>query len=106
MFMVERLETAAVLGAGLMGTGIAAHLAGAGVRVHLLDVVPAEHKARPAQDPLRSGLASSSLQKALQAKPAVFFDPDAAQLVTPGNFDDDFGRLAECDLVIEAVVEN
>lgn len=96
--MTERVETAAVLGAGVMGMGIAAHLASAGIRVHLLDIVPKEGP--------RNAIAAGALQKALKAKPAVFLDARAAALVTPGNFDDDLGRLAECDLVVEAVVEN
>jgi len=97
--MAERIETAAVLGAGVMGTGIAAHLAGAGIRTHLLDIAPDGAKDK-------SQLAKAALNKALEAKPAAFFDPDAARLIDPGNFDEHLDRLAGCDLIIEAVVEN
>jgi len=104
--MSERLETAAVLGAGVMGSALAAHLAGAGVRVHLLDIVPPDLKDDEKKDPkARTRFASSGLEKALKAKPAAFYDPDAARLVTPGNLDDHLERLRECDLVIEAVTE-
>ncbi len=104
--MNQRIDTAAVLGSGVMGSAIAAHLAGAGVKTHLLDIVPptltdAEKKDRAA----RSRFAISGIDKALKAKPAAFYDPDAARLVTPGNFDDHLERLGSCDLVIEAVVE-
>ncbi|HEX2733259.1 MAG TPA: 3-hydroxyacyl-CoA dehydrogenase NAD-binding domain-containing protein [Polyangiaceae bacterium] len=99
--MSEMIRTAAVIGAGVMGSAIAAHLAGAGVRVHLLDVVPAGASAAE-----RNKLATGGIEKALKATPAPFFDPDAARLVTPGNLEDHLARLAECDLVVEAVVEN
>jgi 3-hydroxyacyl-CoA dehydrogenase len=99
--MAERCDTAAVLGAGVMGAGIAAHFAGAGIRTHLLDIVPPE-----AKDPkTRNSLAERGIQNALKVKPAAFYDPDAARLITPGNFEDHLDRLKECDLVVEAVVE-
>jgi 3-hydroxyacyl-CoA dehydrogenase len=105
--MAHRLDTAAVLGAGVMGTGIAAHLAGAGIKTYLLDIVPPNltdaEKANPAA---RNGFAAGAVQKALKSKPATFFDPDIAHLITVGNFEDHLDKLAECDLVIEAVVEN
>lgn len=102
--MTERVQKAAVLGAGVMGTGIAAHLAGAGIEVHLLDIVP---KDAPEGDAAaRNAYATGSIKKALKAKPAVFFDPDLAKMITPGNFDDNLDRLGECDLVIEAIIEN
>lgn len=102
--MSERVQTAAVLGAGVMGTGIAAHLAGAGIRVHLLDIVPKD--APPDDAHARNAFAAGGIAKALKSKPATFFDPDLVRMITPGNFDDHLDRLGECDLVIEAVVEN
>ncbi|MEQ8280215.1 MAG: 3-hydroxyacyl-CoA dehydrogenase/enoyl-CoA hydratase family protein [Deltaproteobacteria bacterium] len=102
--MSQRVQTAAVLGAGVMGTGIAAHLAGAGIKVHLMDIVP---KDAPPDDPAaRNAYAEGALKKALKAKPAVFFDPALTRMITPGNFDDHLDRLGECDLVIEAIIEN
>src|SRR5690606_25520321 len=97
--VTEGIRTAAVIGAGVMGTAIAAHLAGAGVKVHLLDVVPSG-----ATD--RSALAKGAIERALRAKPAPFFDPSFASAITPGNLEDDLGRVAQCDLVIEAIVKN
>lgn len=105
--MAERIETAAVLGSGVMGMGIAAHLASAGIRTYLLDIVPRDLPEDRASDPAaRNALARGAIERAKKAKPAVFLDEAAAKLITPGNFTDDLGRLAECDLVIEAVVEN
>ena len=83
-----------------MGTGIAAHLAGSGIKTHLLDIVPKDAGTR------RNRLAVEAIEKALKSKPATFYDPDAARLIVPGNFDDHLDRLSECDLVIEAIVEN
>ena len=101
------IRKAAVLGAGVMGSAIAAHFAGAGIATHLLDIVPPDLKEAERADPkARSRFAMGGLEKALAAKPAAFYDPDAARLITPGNFDDHLDRLSECDLVIEAVVEN
>ena len=98
--MAIRIKSAAVLGAGVMGTGIAAHLAGYGIRTHLLDIVPKDAGNK------RNRLATEAIEKALKMKPATFYDPDAARLVVPGNLEDHLDRLTECDLVIEAIVEN
>ncbi|MEZ0312899.1 MAG: 3-hydroxyacyl-CoA dehydrogenase NAD-binding domain-containing protein [Myxococcota bacterium] len=104
--MAERLQTAAVLGAGFMGTAIAAHIAALGVRVHLLDIVPPDLAEKDAKNKAaRNKFAIGAIDKGLKAKPAVFFDADIARLITPGNFEDDMGVLKDCDLVIEAVVE-
>jgi len=95
-FLVRR---AAVLGAGTMGSRIAAHLANAGIPTLLLDMVPAG-------DGDRSRLAKGTLETLVKAKPAAFYDASQAALVTPGNFDDDLPKLSACDWVIEAVAEN
>ncbi|RLA32120.1 MAG: 3-hydroxyacyl-CoA dehydrogenase, partial [Gammaproteobacteria bacterium] len=93
------IERAAVIGAGVMGAGIAAHLANAGIPVDLLDIVP-EGADR------RSVIAEGALAKLQKAKPAAFMQRRAARLVTPGNVEDDLERLAEADWIIEAVIEN
>src|SRR5215212_8472116 len=108
-----RIEKAAVLGAGTMGAQIAAHLANAGIPTLLLDVVPKEPTPEETARGLtlesrevRDRVARAGLEAAKKAKPAAFFTPGAAALVTTGNFEDDLPRLKDCDLVIEAVVEN
>src|SRR2546423_873351 len=108
-----RFEKAAVLGAGTMGAQIAAHLANAGVPTLLLDIAPKEltpeEQARGLtleSKEVRDRVARSGLEAAKKAKPAAFFNGDAAALVSTGNFDDDMARIKECDIVVEAVVEN
>jgi 3-hydroxyacyl-CoA dehydrogenase len=108
-----RIEKAAVLGAGTMGAQIAAHLANARIPTLLLDISPreltAEEQARGLtleSKAVRDRIALSGLEAAKKAKPAAFFTPEAAALVVVGNFDDDMAQLKDCDLVIEAVVEN
>jgi len=92
------IRRAAVLGAGTMGSRIAAHLANAGIPTLLLDLVPNDKAAQP--------LAKAALGALAKAKPAAFYQSSAAALITPGNFDDDLPKLANCDWVIEAVAEN
>jgi 3-hydroxyacyl-CoA dehydrogenase len=105
--MTESIRTAAVIGAGVMGSAIAAHLAGAGVKTHLLDIVPPNLSDKErGQAKARNRFAEGGLEKALKAKPAAFYDPDAARLVQTGNLEDHLERLRECDLVIEAIVED
>src|SRR6185295_1879090 len=108
-----RIEKAAVLGAGTMGAQIAAHLANAGVPTLLLDISPRELTPDEQSKGLkleslqvRNRIARNGLEAAVKAKPAAFFTPDFASLVTAGNFDDDLARIKDCDLIIEAVVEN
>ena len=93
----KRIRKVAVLGSGLMGTGIAAHLAGCGLEVLLLDLATAEGN--------RNKIAADSLANALKAKPAPFYDAKFANRITVGNFDDDFAKIKDCDWVIEVVVE-
>src|SRR5215831_6074774 len=95
-----QVKKAAVLGAGTMGAQIAAHLANAGIPTLLLDIVPRDESAG------RNQIARAGLEAAKKAKPAAFFTADRAALVTIGNFEDDLPKLKDCDLIIEAVVEN
>src|SRR5258708_10800221 len=108
-----RIQKAAVLGAGTMGAQIAAHLANAGVPTLLLDIVPRELTPDEQSKGLtleskqvRNRIAASGLEAAKKAKPAAFFTPEKAALVSVGNFEDDMASLKDCDFVIEAVVEN
>ncbi len=87
-----------VVGAGVMGAGIAAHVANAGLPVVLLDIVPAD-----ASD--RNVLAAGAIEKLKKAKPAPLMSEKFARRITPGNLEDHLPLLAECDWIIEAVVE-
>ena len=105
--MSEGIKSAAVIGSGVMGSAIAAQFAGAGIRTQLLDVVPRELPPGSETDAAaRNRLAKEAVARALQTKPAPFYLPEMAQLVSIGNLEDHLGRLASCDLVIEAIVEN
>lgn len=98
------IRRAAVLGAGVMGRGIAAHLAGVGIDVLLLDIVPpGETSTAPAA---RNRFAASGLQAAIKNRPALFYDADDACWITVGNFADDLDRVAEVDWIIEVVKED
>ena len=102
---MRRINKVAILGAGTMGTRIAAHFANAGVPSYLLDIVPSD--ATPGAAPAaRNKVAAAGLDAAKRSKPAAFMEPSLARFVTVGNFDDDLKRLAEVDWIIEAVVED
>ncbi len=92
-----------VLGAGTMGSRIAAHLANAGVPVVLLDIVAAN--AAIGDRVARSRVSRDALEALKKAKPAAFFDASRARLITIGNFEDDLELLRDCDWIIEAVSE-
>ncbi|HVB74161.1 MAG TPA: 3-hydroxyacyl-CoA dehydrogenase/enoyl-CoA hydratase family protein [Ktedonobacteraceae bacterium] len=94
-----QIRKAAVLGAGVMGAAIAAHLANVGIPSLLLDIVP------PNAGKDRNVVARSGLEKTLKARPAAFYSPRAARLITAGNIEDDLDKLGEVDWVIEAVIE-
>jgi 3-hydroxyacyl-CoA dehydrogenase len=89
----------AVLGAGTMGSRIAGHFANAGIPALLLDIV------LPG-DTNRNAAALAGIENAARQKPTAFFTPDAAKLVTAGNFEDNLKDIRRCDWVIEAVTEN
>ncbi|AKT43971.1 3-hydroxyacyl-CoA dehydrogenase/enoyl-CoA hydratase family protein [Chondromyces crocatus] len=104
--MTKPIRRAGVIGAGVMGSGIAAHLANAGVEVVLLDIVPPNLNDSEKSDPAaRSRFAIGGLEKAVKARPAAFFHPSFAKLVRTGNTEDHLGELAGCDLIIEAIIE-
>ncbi|MGD8913345.1 MAG: 3-hydroxyacyl-CoA dehydrogenase family protein, partial [Candidatus Thiodiazotropha sp.] len=92
------INKVAVIGAGVMGAGIAAHMANAGVPVVLLDIVPEGA-------PNRNVIAETALKKLQKAQPAAFMHKRNAKLVTTGNIEDHMEALAGCDWIIEAVIE-
>ena len=95
--MSRKILRAAVLGAGTMGAGIAAHLANAGIPVLLLDI------AADGED--KNAIVKKGWERALKSKPAALMAKDRANLVTLGNLDDDFEKLGKVDWVVEAIVE-
>ncbi len=111
--MKRRIERAAVLGAGTMGSRIAAHLANAGIPCYLLDIVPPsltpaeQSKGLTLESPaVRNRIVLAGLDAAKKSRPAAFFTPDTARLVTPGNLEDNIAWCGQVDWIIEAVAEN
>jgi 3-hydroxyacyl-CoA dehydrogenase len=102
--MKHRIEKAVVLGAGTMGSRIAAHFANAGLPCVLLDIVPPDSQV--GQSPDRNKIVRAGLEAAKKAKPAAFFTASLAEKVAIGNFEDDLARCAEADWIIEVVAEN
>ncbi|MBI3789490.1 MAG: 3-hydroxyacyl-CoA dehydrogenase [Gemmatimonadetes bacterium] len=93
------IARAAVIGSGVMGSGIAAHLANAGIPVVLLDIVPAG-----ATD--RDALSKGAIERMRTQEPAPFMHPSVADRLVPGNVEDHLDRLKDCDWIIEAVLED
>ena len=105
--MIRKIRKAAVIGSGIMGGGISALLAGAGVKVQLLDIVPFDLKDEEKNDPTaRNRIVKAGLDSALASSPSLFFNKKDAGLIAIGNLEDDFETLADCDWIIEVVVEN
>jgi 3-hydroxyacyl-CoA dehydrogenase len=94
------IKKVAVIGAGVMGAGIAAQLANAGLEVELLDRVDPKNPAD------RNSISKGAIQKSLTVNPAAFMLPSYASRVHPGNTEDNLDRLGDCDLIIEAVYED
>ena len=95
---MAEIKKVAVIGAGVMGASIAAHIANAGVPVVLLDIVAKDN-------PNRSAIAEGAVEKLLKADPAPFMSKSAAKFVTTGNIEDDLQLIGDCDWIIEAVIE-
>jgi len=106
--MSQRVKKVAVLGAGVMGSGIAAHFANAGVPVLLLDIVPPFLSEEEKKDPAKRNMfAAGALKKAPKAKPiSAFYKKSDTILVDVGNFDDDLAKVKDCDWIIEVVKED
>ncbi len=104
--MSRRITKVAVLGSGVMGSGIACHFANIGLPVLMLDIVPRDldeaDKDKPAA---RNRIADQALQQAIKGKPAPLYKKEYASRITTGNFEDDFEKIKDCDWIIEVVVE-
>lgn len=96
------IQKVAVIGSGVMGSGIAAQVANAGIPVVLLDIVP--KNLGDGED--RSKIAKGAIEKMLKTDPAPFMSPRNAKLITPGNLEDDLKLLEDCDWICEVVLED
>ncbi|BBO90793.1 3-hydroxyacyl-CoA dehydrogenase/enoyl-CoA hydratase family protein [Desulfosarcina ovata] len=105
--MIRKIRKAAVIGSGVMGGGIAALLASAGIQTLLLDIVPFDLKEEEKSDPVaRNRIAKAGLDTVIMTRPALLMQPKDVDRIRIGNLEDDFGKLAECDWIVEVVVEN
>ncbi|MDX2502461.1 MAG: 3-hydroxyacyl-CoA dehydrogenase NAD-binding domain-containing protein [Deltaproteobacteria bacterium] len=105
--MRRKIRTAAVIGSGVMGGGIAALLAAAGVKTHLLDIVPFDLNDDEKKDPAaRNRIVRAGLDAVLGSRPSLLMQPQDIDRISIGNLEDDFDRIAEVDWIIEVVVEN
>ncbi len=103
---MRRIKKAAVLGSGVMGSGIACHFANIGLEVLMLDILPPNLSAAEQNDrKARNRMADTALQNAIKSKPAPLYDTRFASRITTGNFDDDLPKIKDYDWVIEVVVE-
>jgi 3-hydroxyacyl-CoA dehydrogenase len=101
----KQIRKVAVLGAGTMGSRIAAHMTNAGLPVVLLDIVPQGTEAGAAKQE-RNKIVLAAMDGLKKSKPAAFYSSESARLITIGNFDDDLAQIADCDWIIEVVAEN
>lgn len=100
--MNYRLKKVAVLGSGVMGSGIACHLANVGMQVLLLDIVPKNGKKDKKS---RNFLVNNSLQNAIKSKPAPLYSKSFMNRIKTGNFEDDFEKIKDADWIIEVIIE-
>ena len=103
---MRRIKKVAVLGSGVMGSGIACHFANIGLEVLMLDIVPRDLPEDKKEDKTaRNSMAAGALKAAIKSKPAPLYDKKFVSRITIGNFDDDFEKIKDCDWIIEVVVE-
>lgn len=104
---MRKLNHAAVIGSGVMGGGIAALLASAGIKTFLLDIPPFDLKDEEKHDPkARNRIVKAGMDRLLTAKPEALMHPGDGERIVLGNLEDDFDKLKACDWIIEVVVEN
>ena len=102
----RHIKKVAVLGSGVMGSGIACHFANIGLQVVMLDIVPFDLKDEEKNNPAaRNRIVNGALKASLKGKPAPLYDKQFASRITTGNFDDDLDKIADCDWIIEVVIE-
>ncbi len=99
--MSYKVKKAVVLGSGVMGSGIACHLANVGIDVLMLDIQPNDKSIKN-----KNLIADESLKNAIKSRPNPLYKKEYAKRITTGNFDDDFEKIKNADWIIEVIVEN
>ena len=102
--MKRNIRKVAVLGSGVMGSGIACHMANVGCEVLLLDIVPKEAEGSDNKSE-RNALVNGALKAAMKSRPAPLYTKKFASRIVTGNMTDDMHKIADCDWIIEVVVE-
>ena len=103
---MRRIRKVAVLGSGVMGSGIACHFANIGLDVLMLDIVPRDLPEEKKDDKTaRNSIAQKALTASIKSKPAPLYDKSFASRIKIGNFEDDFEKIKDSDWIIEVVVE-
>src|SRR5690606_9210566 len=103
---MRRIKNVAVLGSGIMGAGIACHLANAGFSVLMLDILPNNLDDSQSNNPsARNAVATQALKQIMKSKPAPLVTDETVNQITIGNLEDDLEKIKDCDWVIEAVIE-
>lgn len=105
--MLNKIKKVAVLGSGVMGSGIACHLANAGMEVLMLDILPGDlNEININKKSERNRIADNALKSALKSKPSPIFDKSISSRISIGNFEDDLDKLKDYEWIIEVIVEN
>ena len=105
--MTRKIKQVAVIGSGIMGGGIAALLAGAGIKTLLLDIVPFDLSDEEKNDPVaRNRIVKAGLDAVIMSSPSLLMQKKDIKRITLGNLEDDFEKIADCDWIVEVVVEN
>jgi 3-hydroxyacyl-CoA dehydrogenase len=105
--MIRKIKQVAVIGSGIMGGGIAALLAGAGIKTLLLDIVPFDLSDAEKNDPVaRNRIVKAGLDAVIMSSPSLLMQKKDINRIVLGNLEDDFAKIADCDWIVEVVVEN
>ena len=104
--MNRKINKVAILGSGVMGSGIACHFANIGVEVILLDLIPKKNNGEINDINYRNSIVNDNLQKSINSKPSPLYDKKFLSRISTGNFMDDFSKISKADWIIEVVVEN
>ncbi len=105
--MIKKIKKIAVLGSGVMGSGIACHLANAGMEVLMLDIVPFDLTDEEKDNPeARNRIVNTALKNAIKSKPSPLFKKEYAKRISTGNFDDDLHKIKDYEWIIEVIIEN
>ena len=105
--MIRKIRRAAVIGSGVMGSGIAALMASVGIQTLLMDIIPSDLREEEKEDPkARNRIVKAGRDTIRTAQPPLIMSPRDLDRIRIGNLEDDFEKLGHCDWIIEVVVEN